>query len=100
MKRHKHSKGPWHADLDSHKWGPLIIEIGNSGKPLAFVYDSPTKVADAHLLSTAPDGLALAKFVVKKFNQGQNPDSYIDDDTYDLVILAKALIARARGKYD
>lgn len=97
-KRKKPIEGPLHVDLETHKYGPLIVEIGNSGRPIAFVYPSETANTDAHLLSTAPEGLSLARFIMKKFNQGDDPANYIDDDTYDLVIMARALVSRARGK--
>ena len=84
----KHTPGPWTLGEDGKIVGPR-------GDTVAFAYD-----ADAQLITTTPDLLALAKWVVESLEDFETDFKHPTNGDGSMLATARAAIARAKVQGD
>ena len=86
-----HTPGPWRT-CRAHDTDAIAITNDIGAALIADVYGDQRK-ANARLIATAPDGIALARMVVEYFGDDEI-DPFLDGDI-ELREAARALIAKA-----
>ncbi len=83
----KHTPGPW--KFDGHYFGDGLTACGGRNVAEIMEADTPEETeANARLIATAPDGLALAEMVLA---------GATIETPADLIVAAEKLIAKAVG---
>jgi hypothetical protein len=94
----KHTPGPWTVYDDSNDGKTNRIEIAARGKTVARIYQSVPEedLPNARLIAAAPDLLEALKMAVSALERSD----YIqmDGDSFDVVDVSRAAIARASGE--